>query len=326
MPSPIADLTYRNYDGPLEPPVFRWWAISRAQMTLSFKKKGLWVWAIASGYWYLFLIIGFYFVDTLVPPNLDVNGKNPVFQQIIWKDQFLNAFSISQLLLFVIALILGAGSIANDNRARALLVYLSKPCSRLDYIIGKWFGIFLPLTVITAAPMAFFYVYCAMTYRSYGFLSDDPTLCLRLVAMCFLPGVFYASVVLGISSLFDQGRLAGATFAGLYFIPLFLTKVMQFAHMASMDQGGTAPKTIDFLFYCSMDGIQIAMAKNFLGTRGSPLFTGLGGPGGPGGRNPMSNMIVPEPSGLLFGALMLGLCALCLWVAWSRVRAVEVVG
>jgi ABC-2 type transport system permease protein len=323
MPSPIADLTYRNYDGPLEPPVFRWWAIARAAMMLSLKKRGFWVWAALSGYWYLFLIIGFYFVDNLVSPNLDINGKNPIFSQVIWKDQFLNAFGISQLLLFILALILGAGSIANDNRAKALLVYLSKPCSRLDYVAGKWFGIFLPITAATAIPTGIFYFYCAMTYRSYGFLSDDPTLGFRLILMCLLPGTFYASVVLGISSLFDQGRMAGATFAGLYFIPLFLTKFMQFAHMATVDQTGVAPKVIDMLFYCSMDGIQIAMAKVILHTRGSMLFPGMGGPGG---RNPMANSIVPEPSGLIFGAIFLAVCALCVWVAWSRVRAVEVVG
>ncbi len=323
MPSPIADLSYRNYDGPLEPPVFRWWAIARASMQLTLKKRGFWAWAVGSGYWYFFLVIGFYFVDNFVPPSMDINGKNPIFQQLIWKDQFLNAFSISQLLLFILALMLGAGSIANDNRAKALLVYLSKPCSKLDYVIGKWFGIFLPITVATLIPTVFFYIYCAMTYRSYGFLSDDPTLGLRLLAMCFIPGIFHASVALGVSSLFDQGRLAGATYAGMYFIPLFVTKVMQFAHMGTLDQTGPTPKTIDFLFYCSMDGLQIALAKNILHTRGSPLFLSLSGPTS---RNPMSNAIVPEPNGLIFTGIFLLVCGACLALAWSRVRAVEVVG
>jgi len=323
MPSPIADLSYRNYDGPLEPPVYRWWAIARASMQLSLKKKGFWVWAVLSGYWYFFLMIGFYFVDNFIPSNMDVNGKNPVFQQIIWKDQFLNAFGISQLLLFIIALMLGAGAIANDNRAKALLVYLSKPCSRLDYVVGKWFGIFLPITLATLIPTAFFYTYCAMTYRSYGFISDDPTLALRLIVMCFIPGIFHASLALGVSSLFDQGRLAGATYAGLYFIPWFITNVMKIGHMSTVEQSGAAPKAVDFLFYCSMDGIQIALAKNILHTRGSPLFIALGGPGA---RNPMSNMIVPEPNGFIFTLLFIGVCALSLGLAWSRVRAVEVVG
>lgn len=321
MPAPIADLTYRNYDGPLEPPVFRWWAIARASMQMSLSKKGFWIWAALSGYWYAVLIIGFYFVDAFSTASIDVNGKNPIFQQIIWKDQFLNAFSISQLLLFVIALMLGAGSIANDNRAKALLVYLSKPCSKLDYIIGKWFGIFLPLTLVTAIPAALFYGYCAMVYRQYGFLSDDPTLALRLIPMCLLPGVFYASVALGISSLFDQGRLAGATFAGLYFIPFFLTNIMQIPHHFILERTHEAPKVVDFLFYCSMDGLQIAMAKVFLHTRGSSLLASLTGSRGQG-----ANMIVAEPNGLVFGSLFFGVCALSLIIAWSRVRAVEVVG
>jgi ABC-2 type transport system permease protein len=323
MPSPIADLSYRNYDGPLEPPVFRWWAIARASIQLSLKKKGFWAWSILSGYWYIVLIIGFYMIDLFVPSAPGGDGKNPLFQQVIWKDQFLNAFSFSQLLLFILALILGAGSIANDNRAKALLVYLSKPCSRLDYLIGKWFGIFLPLVCVTLIPTAFFYVYCALTYRSYGFLSDDPTLGLRLIAMCLVPAVFHASVALGISSLFNQGRLAGATFAGLYFIPLFITKVMQVGHLKTIDQPGIAHKVIDFLFYCSFDGIQIALAKNILHTRGSVFFPGAMGKGG---RAPMADLIVPAPNGLFFSLIFLGICALSLAIAWSRIRAVEVVG
>ena len=46
-----------------------------------------------------------------------------------------------QLFLLFIALLAGAGSIANDNRANALLVYLSKPCRKVDYLFGKWAGL-----------------------------------------------------------------------------------------------------------------------------------------------------------------------------------------
>lgn len=324
MSNPIADLSYRNYDGPLEPPVFRWWAISQAAMKLSLKKKGFWGWAAVSSYWYLVLIFVFYFVDTFVTPNLPTGTKSPFFSQIIWKDQFLNAFSISQLLLLIIALLIGIGSIANDNRANALLVYLSKPCTRLDYVVGKWFGIFLPITVVSLVPTTFFYLYCALTYRTYGFLSDDPWLYPRLFLMCMVPGAFHASLCLGVSSLFDQGRLAGATYAGMYFIPLFLTKVMQIAHAVAVTNTGKAPKLVDTLYYFSIDGIQIGLAKVILGTKGSPLFMfGNGGGGrGLGG----ANSVVGQPNGLLICALFFGVCFASLAVAWSRVRAVEVVG
>ncbi len=320
MASPIADLTYRNYDGPLEPPLYRWWAIAKASMQLSLKKKGLWWLAAGGAFWYLFMLAMLYVMDML-SQNVPLGQKNPFLQQIIWKDQFLNAFSVAQLSLFIIALLIGVGAIANDNRANALLVYLSKPVSRLDYLIGKWLGIFIPITVIVAVPTFVFFAYCAMSYRDYGFLTEDPRLPFKLLLMVLVPGVFHASVSLGISALFNQGRLAGATYAGLYFMTLFFTKAMQVVHWASSEDGGKAPAIVKTLFYCSIDGIQIALAKIILGTDGTALFPQAGGSrGGP----PIPS--IPAPSPTLFFGIFFGICFLSLLIAWTRIRAVEVIG
>lgn len=318
--TPIADLSYRNYDGPLEAPGMRWWVISKMSMRLAIKKKGFWVWATLSAYWYFLLGAVFYFMDALGSqlPGAGQSGKNPLLSQIIWRDQFLNSFNISQLLLFILALLIGVGTIANDNRANALLVYLSKPCTKADYLIGKWVGIFLPLTAITAGPTLVFYAYCAMSYQQYGF-GNDHWLLLKLMTMCLLPGIFHASVCLGISSLFNQGRLAGATYAGIYFISLTFTATMAVTYAvnaAQIRRGHQAldvPGTITTLYYCSVDGIQQAIAKNILGTNGSPLFP-----------TPNSSQI-PAPSLGLFLTLYIGICAVSLLIAWTRVRAVEVI-
>ncbi|HSI72816.1 MAG TPA: ABC transporter permease subunit [Fimbriimonas sp.] len=318
MASPIADLSYRNYDGPLEKPLNRWWAIAKASMRLSIKKKGFWILASLSAYWYLLLLIVFYFMDA-VSQNVPIGQKNPFIQQIIWKDQFLNAFSIAQMLLFIIALLIGVGAIANDNRANALLVYLSKPVSRLDYLIGKWLGIFIPITIVVALPTLAFFGYCTMSYREYGFLTEDPRLLPKLLLLIFVPGFFHASVSLGISSMFNQGRLAGATYAGIFFMTLFFTKAMQIVHLVTSDDGGKTPPIVNTLYYCSVDGIQIALAKIILSTDGSGLF-----PNQPsGGRGIIPTIPMPNPA--LFIGVYFGICALSLLLAWSRIRAVEVV-
>src|SRR4051794_26367275 len=98
--SPILDLSYRNYDGPLEAPIHRWWAIAKMTMRLGVKKRGFWVWAVLSGYWYLILMAVFYFMDVLSPTP---EAAAQFFARIIWKDQFLNAFSIGQLIYFILA-------------------------------------------------------------------------------------------------------------------------------------------------------------------------------------------------------------------------------
>ncbi|AIE85678.1 ABC transporter permease [Fimbriimonas ginsengisoli] len=323
MASPIADLSYRNYDGPMLPPVNRWWAIAKMSIRLALKKKGFWIWSVMSAYWYLILIAILYFVDNL--SNGPLGQKNPFLSSMVWKDQFLNAFSISQMLLFIVALLIGVGTIANDNRANALLVYLSKPCSKLDYLIGKWFGIFLLITAVTAAPTLLFYLYGVLSYRQYGFLSEDPMLIFKLLAMSTIPGIVHASLAIGISAMFSQGRLAGATYAGLYFMTLFFTKAMQVTSSVNQFNHHSVPPIVNNLYYCSVDGIQIGLAKLVLGTDGSSILPMQAGGGGGRGRN-FNPMPIPMPHATFILPLALALCAGALWIAWYRVRAVEVVG
>lgn len=309
--SPIADLSYRGYDGPLEAPGFRWWVIAKTSMRMCIKKKGFWVWSVLSAYWYAVLAIFFYFASELGPAPKP--GQIPtLFANIVWKDQFLDAFSFGQLMFFIVALLIGAGSIANDNRANALLVYLSKPCTKTDYLIGKWVGIFIPLLLVVGVPMLGFYGYCLLSYRDYGFFSQDPWLLVKLLCLIPIPAIFHASVVLGISSLFNQGRMAGATYAGLYFLSNFATKIMQVIRLQS---GHETPAIVNNLFYGSVDGIQIGLAKVILGTNGSPLFQ----------QRARGITVPPAPNGPIFFFAFFAICAVSLWVAWKRIRAVEVV-
>lgn len=322
MSSPIADLSYRHYDGQLDPPAFRWWAIARASMQLSIKKKGFWIVAPMTGWFYLLLLVVFYFVEIL-GQNIPVGQKNPFLQQIVWKDQFLNAFGMGQLFFFILTAMIGVGTIANDNRANALLVYLSKPCSKADYLIGKWLGIFIPITLSMAAPTLFFFSYCLMTYRNYGVLTEDPYLPMKLLGLILVPGTLHASLALGVSSMFSEGRLAGATYSGLYFFGYFFTTAMRIMSDVRQAQGQGVPTLVNRLFYCSIDGLDIGLAKAILGTDGSQLFPGANGGrrGGPPGALP-----VPAPElPLALGVVGL-VCAIAMLIAWNRVRAVEVVG
>jgi ABC-2 type transport system permease protein len=306
--SPIADLTYRNYDGPLEPPSYRWWPIAKMSMRLAVKKRSFWVLGAMSGWWFIILSAVFYFTDILATTPA---ASERFFKTVVWKDQFLNGFGYAQLFLLLIALLIGVGAIANDNRANALLVYLSKPCTKTDYLIGKWVGIFIPITCVVAVPSLIFYAYCALSYRQYGVISDDPWLILKLIALFPVAGIFHASVSLGISSMFDQGRTAGAVYAGIYFMSSIFTSAVGVARAVGRDTS----HLITNVFYLSVDGIQIALAKLILGTDGSNLLARPGRMGPP-----------PAPNAPLFISLYFGICVIAILIAWSRIRAVEVVG
>lgn len=329
--SPIADLSYRHYDGPLESPVARWWSIAKMTMKMATKKRGFWGWSIFSAWWYIILLAVFWFMDNISSSfGASGPGSNPFLKQITWKDQFVHAYSYSQMILMVVALLVGASTIANDNRSNALLVYLSKPCSRFDYVFGKWLGIFLLITGVSLVPMLTFYLYGYMSFQEYGFWTQAPWLFIRLIFVSIASGAIHASLSIGISSMFNQGRLAGATYAGLYFLSYIFTGIMAGFNTAAV-MGGTKPLgIIRQMFYCSIDGIQIGMAKIIIGTNGSTLFPGWGPNGNRrrGGQQMTMNMddfIIGAPHAAWIVPLFFFIVITGFLIAWGRVKAVEVV-
>jgi ABC-2 type transport system permease protein len=322
--TPIADLSYRNYDGELLSTRYRWWVIAKATIMMAMKKKSMWLFAVLSGGYYFGMIFTLFVIDQMAasaPPNAP-NPLTSFLKRLVWKDQFLIGFSYGQIWLLAIALILGAGSIANDNRANALLVYLSKPCDKKDYLIGKWFGVFLPLLVVSSTPPLFFYFYGAMSYRDVGFLSADPLLIFKVIAMLIIGSGFHASLVVGFSSMFNQGRMAGAVYAGLYFLSNFFTQLMTLAWLGvtggrhgNSDAPDAVVGTVGKLYYASIDGLNIGMAKSVLGTDGSPPF-GI----------PSPFKMVPAPSIFFSLGIVLLLSAAMMFIAWRRIRPVEIVG
>jgi ABC-2 type transport system permease protein len=261
------------------------------------------------------LIIGLFILDYMMSGG--GQGAEEALKQlggVDWTAQFLHGYSFGQMFYMFVAMIAGAGAIANDNRSNALLVYLSKPCTKQDYIIGKWVGVFVPVAFSMLLPALFLYLFGVLNYREYGFVSDDPWLILRLLAVVAFGAAFHASMVLGVSSMFNQGRMASATYVGIYFITnivtVFVGAILEGGHRAGSAMRGFA----ESIYYCSIDGLNIGVAKIFFDQDSPGLFMN-------GGRG----FAVDRPSPLLaFGGMIL-LGAIALRLVYKRVRAVEVV-
>lgn len=232
-PGPIADLTYRNYDGPIALRVFRWWTIAVAGLRLAIKKKGFWI--IAAVSLLPILIIGLMLF-------LSSSGlNNPLASVSVgqkYSSQFFQASGGQQLWLFIIAVLVGSSSIAADNQANALMVYLSKPITKGDYLLGKWMTIFLAVTAVALLPIFLLYLYCLLSFQSSGFLKEEPWLILRVLSAAMIPGIVHASLLVGISAWSKSPRMAGAMYAGLYFMSMVLSfMVWGIAYEGDFQQG-----------------------------------------------------------------------------------------
>jgi ABC-2 type transport system permease protein len=281
--------------------------------------KNKWYWwcvGLFAPWYYLVMLIGLFIIDTIISGAGRGAGEAlENLQMLDWKAQFLHGYSFGQLFYMFIALIAGAGAIANDNRANALLVYLSKPCTKKDYIIGKWVGVFVPVYFAMALPVVVFYAYGALNYRDFGFISDDPWLLPRMILIMAFGAGFHASLVLGVSSLFNQGRIAGATYVGAYFISSMITVFLGVILMEADHASPTLQSLTQTLYYCSIDGLNIGTAKVLLDIDYAPLFISND-----------TGFTVDRPAPWIAFGLMFLLSAIALRLVWRRVRAVEVVG
>lgn len=310
---PIADLSYRTYDGQLDPPTHRWKVIAKANIMRVFKNKWYWVLAFLGGWYYIGMMIALLVTTMLSTGGAAAGADMSQILAMDWTGLFHHGFSFSQFWLMFIGLIAGAGVIANDNRCNALLVYLSKPCTKKDYIIGKWVGVFVPIAAAMLIPTLGFYIYGALNFNEQGFLSDDPFLLFRMILVITVSAAFQTSMLLTVSSMFNQGRIAGATYAGVFFIPSFITVFMGII----LVEAGSAPAGLTSLaqnlFYMSIDGLSIGFSKLILELDSPAMFMGL-----------QNEVGVDRPSPLLVIGAMGVLSALGLMLVRKRVRAVEV--
>jgi ABC-type transport system involved in multi-copper enzyme maturation permease subunit len=144
-------------------------------------------------------------------------------QQTIFRDTLWRGLTWTWLPLFLVALVAGSGSLAADNRANALLVYLSKPITKTDYLVGKWAGVFVLLAGVSVAPAVLTFLFLFAAYNSEGFLQNNPWLFPRLLGATLLPALLHTSIVIGISAWSKSPRVVGATYAGLFFVTLIVS-------------------------------------------------------------------------------------------------------
>ncbi len=228
--SPIADTTYRNYDGPLKLRASRWTVIAAAQWRLTKKKPIFWVLATMGLLPFLFAGIMLYLQTRY--PDMFVARRGPNFNPFFdttpgqkYTYQFYRALDFQLYFLFPLAILLGSGAIAADNRTNALMVYLSKPLTKGDYLLGKWLGVFLILFGASFVPAFGLYLYALMS-DGVAFLKQDPFLVLKVACGSAIPAALFTSLQLGLSAWSKTPRIAGAVFAGIYVASGWIAQIL----------------------------------------------------------------------------------------------------
>jgi len=293
---PIADLSYRTYDGPKGLSKARWWPIAKSGLKTSFKKKGFWVLAAVSLLPYV-PVIFMLFASTLG------GGRAQTFLPPF--SSLLAGLYGSGFWPFMLALLVGAGSIAADNRANALQVYLAKPITKRDYLIGKWFYIFAIVFMVYFGPLLLLTSFQALTLGFGDFFGSYPLLYPQLVLLSAIPAFVHASVLVGLSAWNRTPWLVGVIYAGIFIFANFFAMIMGEAIESSNQK---AAATIGSL---SIEGAISGIGANILGAAPRSVLPGGGGDAIP--------YVLPL---IVILAIVSGVGLL---LASMRIRAVEVV-
>jgi ABC-2 type transport system permease protein len=204
---PIYDQAYRKYDAraPLRP--VRFWPITREALRLILAKRVFIGMLVVSFIPFVVRVVQIYVVTRFPEANrvLPVDGR--LF------GEFLNQQIIFTLLLSIFG---GAGLIANDLRTGAILVYLSRPLTRRDYVLGK-LGVLLALNLaVTLLPGLVLYLIGLGLAPELFLKASLAWIAPAIVAHAFLIALSVSLLALAVSASSRSARVAGLAFVGLF--------------------------------------------------------------------------------------------------------------
>jgi ABC-2 type transport system permease protein len=235
-------------------------------------------------------VIPFLVRTVLIYISTMVSGSRVPFLKITPK--FFEDFLSQQMwfFAFVIAIYAGAGLIANDMKANALQIYLSKPITRRDYLIGKLGVLVFFLALPTLVPGLLLFLIAVLFQPSMEFLRGNYWVLASITVYSLLIIFTYALVILALSSLSRSSRFAGINFAAVLFFSQILygilSSILRTTRVAWVSLANNITQVGDLLF-------------------GSP----------PQYRSPVWLSVI------VLSALLAG----CAWLVHRRVQAVEVV-
>lgn len=227
---PIHDQSYRRYGGQRDTPGRAWAVIAWAGITSMVKKRafiGLLIFA-----WIPFIVraVQIYIAAnfpqaTMLAPSADT------FREFIDQQGVFG---------FFVTIWAGAGLIANDRRANALQIYLSKPLMRIEYIAGKLAVLIVFLLAVTWVPGILLLLLQVAFAGSFTFLRANLFLFPAITLASLVQVLLFSFTMLALSSLSNSARYVAVLYAGA----VFFTQALYGALMAIT--GSTAVSWISF--------------------------------------------------------------------------------
>ena len=132
-------------------------------------------------------------------------------------DMFRRFLGQQDVFVFFITVYAGSGLIANDRRAGALQIYLSKPLTRAEYAFGKLVILLVFLLFVTWVPAVVLLLVQLLFAGNFTFFRHNLHLFPAITVFSFVMALTMASAMLALSSLSKSSRYVGVLYAAVIF-------------------------------------------------------------------------------------------------------------
>lgn len=214
---PIHDQGYRRYLGTRAAIGRAWQVMTRAGVMSVITRRPFIALMLFAWSPFIVRVVQFYFATTLAQARfLAPTGetfREFLDQQGVW--------------VFFATIFIGAGLIANDRRANALQLYLSKPMTSAEYIAGKLAILFIFLSAVTFLPAILLLITQAVLSGNLTFVRANAYLVPAITLYSLAQVLLAATTMLALSSLSKSARFVAVMYAGLFFFTTALFQALR---------------------------------------------------------------------------------------------------
>jgi len=301
---------YRAYEGQLHSPWSRFLVIPRYAVREVFKSKLFTT---------LFILCFIYPLIAAILVYLRHNANAVSLLQINISEllpidnTFFNTFvSVQGSFAFILTVIVAPPLISRDLANNALPLYLCRPLSRVEYVLGKMAVVGFLLSLITWVPGLLIFFFQA-SLAGVGWLWSNLWMVWSIFIGSMVWIILLSLLALAVSSIVKWRVVASGALLGMFFVPsafaeivnsLFLTKS---AHLISLWA------TINSI-WLGLFGLFVRQTGSIRGTVSNPIY-----------ERQFFDIALLEPPLWASWLVVAVICAVCVWLLARRVRAYEVI-
>lgn len=268
---PIHDQSYRRYAGQRDDVKAAWLVIARTGIVNLLKKRAFVGLLAASWIQFVVQAVRMYLASSI--PQAQIFALSA--------ESYRGFLDTQSSFLFFVTIYVGAGLIADDRRANALQLYLSKPLTRIDYIGGKMAILMVFLLGVTMVPALLLLLLQGVISGSFEFLRNNLRLVPAITLFSLVQVLTAAFSILALSSMSNSSRFVGIMYAGVVFFTaamygalraiLGTSSVSWISFSASVEQVGDAifrtklsydtPPIVSFIVVLALIAVSVSVLE-----------------------------------------------------------------